>query len=57
MANFEVFFIYNDCIFMDSCWIASGLYVKTSIEFMLSTFMHKLSLFSLFFYFMFLFIV
>ncbi len=33
-GKFEVF--YNDCIFMDLCWMALGLSVKTSREFMLS---------------------
>ncbi len=44
----KIWSFYNDCIFMDRCWMALGLSVKTSREFMLSIYGQKLNVVSLF---------
>lgn len=36
MKFFFFIYVYTDCIFMDRCWVALGLSVKTSREFVLS---------------------
>lgn len=44
----QFYSFYNDCVFMDRCWMALGLSVKTSREFMLNIYGQKLHFVSLF---------